>query len=127
MGQSYLTSRTHVRIVRSYRLERPPMTTRINSVATHDHRLGFATQARETAADALPVEGDIPSWLSGTLLRAGPARFEVGGQRYRHWFDGLAMLHRFGFGNGRVSYANRFLNTRAYRAAEDAGRISYRE
>ena len=103
------------------------MTTRINSVATHDHRLGFTTQGRETAADALPVEGDIPSWLTGTLLRAGPARFEVGGQRYRHWFDGLAMLHRFGFGDGNVSYANRFLNTRAYRAAEETGRISYRE
>ena len=28
------------------------------------------------------------------------------------------MLHRFGFADGRVSYANRFLETRAYRAAE---------
>ena len=27
----------------------------------------------------------------------------------RHWFDGLAMLHRFGFAAGKVSYANRFL------------------
>jgi beta,beta-carotene 9',10'-dioxygenase len=109
------------------------MTTGANSVvthhrpATHDHRLGFSTQDRETVSDRLPVEGDIPPWLTGTLLRAGPGRFEVGAQRYRHWFDGLAMLHRFGFGSGSVSYANRFLKTRAYRAAEETGRISYRE
>ena len=38
----------------------------------------------------------------------------------------LAMLHRFSFGGGRVSYANRFLHTNAYREAEQ-GRISYRE
>ena len=27
----------------------------------------------------------------------------------RHWFDGLAMLHRFTIDDGRVSYGNRFL------------------
>ena len=102
-------------------------TTSSSPVAAAGYRVGFTTQDRETATDALPVEGDLPSWLTGTLVRAGPGRFEVGGQRYRHWFDGLAMLHRFGFANGRVSYANRFLNTRAYRAAEETGRISYGE
>ena len=34
-----------------------------------------------------------------------------------HWFDGLAMLHRFSIADGEVSYANRFLESRAYRAA----------
>ena len=37
------------------------------------------------------------------------------------------MLHRFAFGDGRVSYANRFLRTRAFEAAERDGRIGYRE
>ena len=32
----------------------------------------------------------------------------------RHWFDGQAMLHRFAFADGKVSYANRFLETKAY-------------
>jgi beta,beta-carotene 9',10'-dioxygenase len=44
-----------------------------------------------------------------------------------HWFDGLAMLHRFSFANGAVSYANRFLESRAWRAARDHGRIEYSE
>ena len=45
----------------------------------------------------------------------------------KHWFDGLAMLHRFSFAEGTVSYANRFLQTRAYRAARERGTISYSE
>ncbi len=41
-----------------------------------------------------------------------------------HWFDGLAMLHRFGFADGEVSYANRFLESKAYRAAAETGEIT---
>ncbi len=44
-----------------------------------------------------------------------------------HWFDGFAMLHRFGIADGRVSYANRFLQSKAYRAAEETGEITYHE
>jgi carotenoid cleavage dioxygenase-like enzyme len=75
----------------------------------------------------LTVRGDLPAWLSGTLLRTGPSKFEVGEQRYNHWFDGLAMLHRFGFADGRVTYANRFLRSNAFRAAEKTGKIAYGE
>ena len=45
----------------------------------------------------------------------------------RHWFDGLAMLHRFTIAGGRVSYGSRFLEGRTYREARDHGQISYRE
>ena len=38
-----------------------------------------------------------------------------------HWFDGLAMLHRFTIADGRVSYGNRFLESRSYRAAREHG------
>ncbi len=90
-------------------------------------RAGFESLAAETRVDSLPVRGELPPWLEGSLLRTGPAQWEVGDRSMRHWFDGLAMLHRFGFGGGRVSYANRFLETNAYRAARAAGRISYSE
>jgi carotenoid cleavage dioxygenase-like enzyme len=88
---------------------------------------GFETLEEETRIEALPVEGEVPAWLGGSLLRTGPARFEVGGRGLRHWFDGLAMLHRFGFAGGAVSYANRYLESKAYRAAEEAGAIAYSE
>jgi beta,beta-carotene 9',10'-dioxygenase len=78
------------------------------------YHLGFTTLNSETSTVQLPVRGTVPAWLTGTLVRNGPARFEVGDQKYNHWFDGLAMLHRFAFAAGRVSYANRYLRSQAY-------------
>ena len=72
------------------------------------HRIGFETLDAERRVDDLPVEGALPEWLQGSLLRIGPARYEVGDRTVNHWFDGFSMLHRFGFTDGRVSYANRF-------------------
>ena len=89
--------------------------------------LGFSTLERELSADELRLQGTLPPWLAGSLLRTGPAKFEVGEQRMRHWFDGLAMLHRFTIDDGRVSYGNRFLESRSYRAAREQGRIVYGE
>ena len=94
---------------------------------TSTPRRGFDSLDVETHVDALPVEGQLPPWLSGSLLRTGPAKWEVGAQQMRHWFDGLAMLHRFAFADGAVSYANRFLHTRAWRAAAESGQIEYSE
>jgi beta,beta-carotene 9',10'-dioxygenase len=88
------------------------------------YHLGFTSLEREVVVEALPVEGALPPWLAGALLRTAPARFEVGGRSYNHWFDGLAMLHRFAFAEGRVSYANRFLRGGSYCEAERKGRIA---
>ena len=41
--------------------------------------VGFRSLTAETPAlVALPVTGTLPSWLTGTLLRTGPSKFEVG-------------------------------------------------
>ena len=80
---------------------------------------GFRSLTTERDEYSPTVEGTIPDWLSGTLLRNGPGRFEVDGERVNHWFDGLAMLRRYAFENGEVSYSNRFLRTKAYEDAMD--------
>jgi carotenoid cleavage dioxygenase-like enzyme len=41
------------------------------------------------------VEGLIPSWLRGRLIRTAPAVFEFGPWRARHWFDALGVLYAF--------------------------------
>ena len=94
---------------------------------TGGHRLGFQTLEQEAVIESLPVDGALPVWLAGTLLRTGPAKFEVGARSYRHWFDGLAMLHRFSFAGDQVSYGSRFVQSKAYRAARAEGRIAYSE
>jgi carotenoid cleavage dioxygenase-like enzyme len=92
------------------------------------YRLGFATMREETSVDDLPVTGTVPPWLSGTLIRNGPADFDGGRRRpFRHWFDGQAMLHRFTFDAGRVGYANVFLDTPSLRSVRERGRIGYSE
>ncbi len=91
------------------------------------HVAGFRDLDHETSLTSLSIEGELPSWLEGSLIRTGPAKWEVGSQTMRHWFDGFAMLHRFSFAGGSVSYASRFLQTRAYRAAMEKGEIAYSE
>ena len=89
--------------------------------------LGFKSLTAETHLTHLPVDGKLPEWLTGTLMRNGPALFEIGEESFNHWFDGLAMLHAFSFTGGKVSYRNRFLRSSAYKAWKEEGRIKYSE
>jgi beta,beta-carotene 9',10'-dioxygenase len=89
--------------------------------------LGFGQTTDELVIEKLPVRGRVPNWMTGSLIRNGPGTFQVGEQRYRHWFDGLAMLHLFSFQEGQVSYANKFLRCKAYNEAMETAKISYSE
>ncbi|KAF4792296.1 DEP domain-containing protein 1A [Turdus rufiventris] len=60
------------------------------------------------------VTGRIPTWLRGSLLRCGPGLFEVGSEPFYHLFDGQALLHKFDFKEGHVTYHRRFVRTDAY-------------
>ena len=50
------------------------------------------------------LTGRIPSFLRGSLLRLGPGLFEVGDEPFYHLFDGQALMHKFDFKNGQVTY-----------------------
>lgn len=73
----------------------------------------------------LAVKGDIPSWLSGTLIRNGAVNVKVNGQKNAHLFDGLAMLHAFSFNRGAVNYTNKFLRSKAYDTVFKEGSLNY--
>jgi beta,beta-carotene 9',10'-dioxygenase len=94
---------------------------------TSPYSIGFTETPQEMSLENLPVQGVVPDWLTGTLVRNGPGTFRVGDQTYRHWFDGLAMLHKFSFLGGKVSYANKFLESKSYQSAKETGRINYSE
>jgi len=85
-----------------------------SDISVPAYQRGFQTLEKETSVAALNVEGRIPDWLTGTLLRMGPARFEWGPDRYRHWFDGSGMIHKFSFAAGKVGYANRYVRGTAF-------------
>jgi len=91
-----------------------------------DWRLGFRSLETELGDGVdLVVEGTVPAELDGTLYRIGPARHDVYGERYRHWFDGDGMVHALRLSGGRAAYRNRFVATDKKREEDAAGRRLY--
>lgn len=60
------------------------------------------------------IKGNIPSWLTGTLIRNGPGRFECGDTSFNHWYDGQSLLHRFHIQDGAVTYCSKFVRSESY-------------
>ncbi|KAK7883185.1 hypothetical protein WMY93_029359 [Mugilogobius chulae] len=73
------------------------------------------------------IKGKIPEWINGNFLRNGPGKFEIGNQKFNHWFDGMALLHQFKIANGEVTYKSRFLSSSSYQANNETNRIAVSE
>lgn len=86
-------------------------------------KIGFNTQENEISNHNLVVEGNLPEWLSGSLIRTAPSKFEVGSGKYQHWFDLLAMLHKFDIHEGDVTYSCKMLESEAYLQAKKKNKI----
>ena len=41
------------------------------------YAIGFADLDQEVVVDRLPIQGEMPAWLSGALLRTGPAKYDL--------------------------------------------------
>jgi len=74
----------------------------------------FAGEAR--------LEGRLPPWLRGTLLRTAPALFELGAWKAAHWFDALGMLYALDLTDDGVRFRQRLLDGDALTHAR-AGRM----
>jgi carotenoid cleavage dioxygenase-like enzyme len=61
---------------------------------TTSPRRGFDSLQDEVRVERLEIRGALPEWLTGSLIRTGPALWDLPGQSMNHWFDGMAMLHR---------------------------------
>lgn len=74
----------------------------------------YAPVEEQLFVEELPViEGEIPKDFSGVYVRNGPnPKYKPTGRH--HWFDGDGMLHAVYFKDGKVSYRNRYVNTKGY-------------
>jgi all-trans-8'-apo-beta-carotenal 15,15'-oxygenase len=86
----------------------------------------FFFDAEECDYEISEITGAIPEWLSGSYYVNGPARFELGGLRYRNWLDGDGMIQALHFKQGRAHFVSRFVRTRKFIAESEAGRFLYR-
>jgi all-trans-8'-apo-beta-carotenal 15,15'-oxygenase len=100
------------------------------------HRRFHAALARDPAlrvyADTVgsqqgqaSISGRLPADLQGSFYRNGPGRFELGGERYHHWFDGDGFAQRWTIGGGKVRHAGRFVETRRFVDESEAGQFLY--
>ena len=71
------------------------------------------------------VTGRMPADLNGVFFRNGPGRFELGGERYHHWFDGDGFAQRWQIGGGRVHHRGRFVATQKFVDESAAGQFLY--
>lgn len=74
---------------------------------------------------AAAVEGRIPDGLRGTFFRNGPGRFELGGERYHHWFDGDGFAQAWRIDGDTVTHQGRFVETRKFLDESAAGQFLY--
>lgn len=74
----------------------------------------------EWDGDDLEVIGEIPRDIDGVYLRntENPVHQPIG---LYHPFDGDGMIHAMAFRDGRASYRNRFVRTKAFAAEQEAG------
>ena len=56
------------------------------------------------------LSGTIPDWISGSVVRVGPGKFEFGEDQVKHWFDGHGIVHRFNLHKGNVTFESRLVS-----------------
>ncbi len=84
----------------------------------------FADMVGDSAGQAV-IKGRLPKDLNGVFYRNGPGRFELGGERYHHWFDGDGYAQRWQIGGGQVSHRGKFVQTQKFTEETAAGQFLY--
>jgi carotenoid cleavage dioxygenase len=94
------------------------------ALAEHPQLAVYADTPGDQAGDAV-IQGRLPRDLEGVFFRNGPGRFELGGERHHHWFDGDGFAQRWQIGGGRVAHRGRFVATRKFKEESAAGQFLY--
>ncbi len=104
----------------------------VNEVSATVHDLApqlercFLFEAVEDSYEVTGISGAVPSWLRGTYYINGPARFQHGNLRYKHWLDGDGMVCSVQFRDESIRFTNRFVRTPKFCEEEAAGVPIYR-
>ena len=74
-----------------------PLLAHVSGFRTAEDNLSYEISAEE-------IRGKIPDDLNGIFLRAGPARNELAGKPFGHWFDGDGGVSTFRIEHGQVHF-----------------------
>lgn len=98
---------------------------RFHAALQRDPALVIYADTVDDQAGEASVTGRIPADLNGVFFRNGPGRFELGGERYHHWFDGDGFVQRWQLSGGKVSHRGRFVATQKFTEESAAGQFLY--
>jgi len=98
---------------------------RFHAALARDPALAVYADTVGSQAGEASVSGRLPADLQGSFYRNGPGRFELGGERYHHWFDGDGFAQRWTIAGGKVRHQGRFVETRRYLDETRAGQFLY--
>jgi carotenoid cleavage dioxygenase-like enzyme len=85
----------------------------------------YAPISFEADSFDLPLRGELPKELAGTLYRNGPNPQFAPRDSNHHWFIGDGMIHAFHIADGRVSYRNRWVRTPKWELEHKAHRALF--
>jgi carotenoid cleavage dioxygenase-like enzyme len=74
----------------------------------------------------VPLRAEFPAYVRGTFLFNGPARFERGAVRYRHWLDGDGMVAALRVDEVGAYFTNRFVRSTKFTREEAEQRAVFR-
>jgi len=71
------------------------------------------------------METPVPSWMSGTYVRNGPAQISFGSERrvFSSWLEGFAKLHSFKMDGENVLYSGKMVESPNYVASVANGEL----
>jgi len=98
---------------------------RFRDALERDPRLSVFADASGDQSGQASVGGRLPADLRGVFYRNGPGRFELGGERYHHWFDGDGFAQRWQIADGKVRHSGRFVATQKFSEESRAGQFLY--
>jgi all-trans-8'-apo-beta-carotenal 15,15'-oxygenase len=98
---------------------------RFHAARQRDPSLAVYADLVGERAGAAVIKGRMPADLEGVFFRNGPGRFELGGERYHHWFDGDGFAQRWQISQGRVSHRGKFVATQKFVDESQAGQFLY--
>ena len=96
-----------------------PLTAHCSGFRTMQDNLSYSIAAQD-------IRGTIPEDLKGRFFRIGPARNELAGKPFGHWFDGDGAVSSFRIEDGQVHYRSSFVKTPKYLDETAAQRVLYR-
>jgi all-trans-8'-apo-beta-carotenal 15,15'-oxygenase len=125
MNRRQLLSSAALALLPASAFANPDTYKRFHAALERDPTLAvFADMVGERAGEAT-IHGRIPADLDGVFFRNGPGRFELGGERYHHWFDGDGFAQRWQIGQGKVSHRGKFVATQKFIEESQAGQFLY--